>query len=149
MRRMCTIVGLILLWLVLCMLFLTGCHAHAPSGVLSGLGGALESAAEYSLAESLYLFVSTDYGEFCAIVACFMATHLVFAVQQYLLPRLRRYAPRLATWLKGRLQAALPALRAFLVRHTSASEPSDAIGPTGDAPASEDAPADTSDKKRP
>ena len=119
MRRFGTIAALTLLWLILCVLFLTGCHAYAPSGLLPSLGGALEEATDYSFFESLFLFVSTDYGEFCAILACFMATHLILLLQRYLLPWLQTHAPRLSAALQAASRRVLATLKRLLKTKTT------------------------------
>lgn len=132
---------LVLLWLALCVLFLSGCHATAPAETVAELGG-INAEVERSFLESLYLFVGTDYGEFCAFVACGMAAHVLLLLKMYLYPWLCTHAPRLAAWLKR----LLIALSAFVRKdtRTSASLPSDLLPPftedtedeseTGEAP---------------
>ncbi len=133
MRRLGVICGTVLLWLVLCMLFLTSCQ-------MSALGNA-SAAAEYTLFENLYLFVSTDYGEFCALIACLMATHLTYLLQRYLVPLLQQYAPRAAEFLCSVCKKAQGALKAYLGRKSSSSDTADDLfsPDTKEASSTEDA----------
>ncbi len=132
MRRLGIISCLILLWLVLCMLFLTGCQ-------MSAVGNAAV-AAEYTFFEKLYLFVSTDYGEFCALVACLMATHLTFLLQRYLVPRLQIYAPKAAEALRSVCKKAEGALKALLRKATTPPDTEDDPSNTKNVSDTEDTP---------
>ncbi len=100
MLRLLKNASLVLLWLVLCVLTVSGCQATAPTAVLYELGTATE-IAERSFLENLHLFVRTDYGEFCALLACAAAAEVSLLLRRYALPWLSRHAPRLFAYLKG------------------------------------------------
>ena len=100
MLRLLKNASLVLFWLALCLLTVSGCQATAPTAVLVELGTATE-IAERGFLENLHLFVSTDYGEFCALLACAAAAEVSLLLRRYLFPYLREHTPHLFAYLKG------------------------------------------------
>ena len=100
-------------FVLLSMLVFTGCVAFAPRELTDAVA-ALSGGERLTLGESVRLFLETGYGEFCALLACAFAAHLVLLIRQYILPFVQTHAPRLctcighvirraATYLYGRL----------------------------------------------